>query len=135
MQLIIIMIITGRKFGNLIVVVKKISARFQLENLSAPAWLGLARILHSSGSLEPEKFQLKLISSTYLLYYVANRVSYFLNSNNTGIMTSLQGFPCMPLVHFCRCSLNHFDPVLRPLLYSQFLTVRCEHYQICAKKS
>ena len=48
-------------------------------------------------------------------------------------MTSLQGFPCMPLVHFCRCFLNHFDPVLRPLLYSQFLTVRCELYQICAK--
>ena len=35
----------------------------------------------------------------------------------------------------CRCSLNHFDPVLRPLLYGQFLTVRCELYQICAKKS
>ena len=31
-----------------------LSARFQLENQSAPAWLGSARNLHSSGSLEPE---------------------------------------------------------------------------------
>ena len=29
--------------------------------------------------------------------------------------------------------MNHFDPVLRHLLYSQFLTVRCELYQIRAK--
>ena len=33
---------------------KKNSARFQLENWSAPARLGSARNLHSSGSLEPE---------------------------------------------------------------------------------
>ena len=31
-----------------------LSARFQLENWSAPAWLDSARNLHSSGSLEPE---------------------------------------------------------------------------------
>ena len=46
---------TGRKFGNLIVVLKKISARFQLENWTAPARLDSARNFHSSGSLEPEK--------------------------------------------------------------------------------
>ena len=38
----------------MIVVLRKISARFQLENWSAPARLGSARNLHSSGSLEPE---------------------------------------------------------------------------------
>ena len=45
---------TGRKFGNLIVVLKKFSARFQLENWSVPARLGSARNIHSSGLLEPE---------------------------------------------------------------------------------
>ena len=44
----------GRKFGNLIVGLKKVSARFQLENWSPPARLGSARNIHSSGSLEPE---------------------------------------------------------------------------------
>ena len=34
---------------------RKNPARFQLENQSAPARLGSARNLHSSGSLEPEK--------------------------------------------------------------------------------
>ena len=48
---------TGRKFGNLIVVLKKISARFQLENLSAPAWLGSARA---------EKFQPGIITTSLL---------------------------------------------------------------------
>ena len=92
-------------------------------------WINLLDFLEKSEWLGIPKY-----FDTYLSF-VANRVSYFLNSKNTGIMTSLQGFPCMPLVHFCRCSLNHFDPVLRPLLYGQFLTVRCELYQICAKKS
>ena len=31
-----------------------LSARFQLKNWSAPAWLSSAQNLHSSGSLEPE---------------------------------------------------------------------------------
>ena len=46
-----------------------------------------------------------------------------------------RNFVAIECLHFCRCSLNLFDPVLRPLLYGQFLIVRCELYQICAKKS
>ena len=40
----------------LYIVLKKISARFQLENWSVPARLDSARNLHSSSSLEPENF-------------------------------------------------------------------------------
>ena len=45
-------------------------------------------------------------SNFWHIYYISLKHpnKYFLHSNNTGIMTSLQGFPCMPLVHFWRCS-------------------------------
>ena len=34
---------------------------------------------------------------------------------------NLANFVAMPHVHFCRCSLNHFDPVLRPYCMVSFL--------------
>ena len=63
---------TGRKFGNLIVVLKKISARFQLENWSAPAQLGSEP--SQLGLARAGKFQLELISSKSI--YLINRLSY-----------------------------------------------------------
>ena len=60
---------TGRKFGKLIVVLKKISARFRLQNWSAPARLGSAQNLHSSGSLEP-----KNSSSNSSLQYKCDKI-------------------------------------------------------------
>ena len=46
----------GAKLGNLIYILSVLSARFQLENWSAPARLDSARNLHSSGLLEPENY-------------------------------------------------------------------------------
>ena len=63
---------TGRKFGNLIVVLKKISAQFQLENWSAPAWLGSE--FSQLGLARAGKFQLEPIST--ILIYQNRRYDY-----------------------------------------------------------
>ena len=50
----IIIMIEAQNCDFLTYILSELSARFQLENYSAPAWLGLAWNFHSSGSLEPK---------------------------------------------------------------------------------
>ena len=93
---------TGRKFGNLIVVLNQCLRKFSLvsaRNLSALARLGLEP--SQLGLARAGKFQLKLISSRQILRHISN-----MNFQSWVVLDSLK-FPKVSCYFFlCLCGPN-----------------------------